>query len=159
MSFGEIEFPCVCHSGSAVGKWVWCIYILHDNHVCVCVCVCVYVCAYVCVPRGTQKLMLISVSLRPCVQRTTPVPPTPPAPSNNHRIPDAVRHRRHASPLWDFRGRRCCRTCSANWREVLQDRRHAQSTHLHCTEMKLAQCAQFVGDTSMRECSIQFSSS
>ena len=40
MSFGEIEFPRVCHSGSAVGKRDWYIYILHDNHASVCVCVC-----------------------------------------------------------------------------------------------------------------------
>jgi len=70
MSFGEIEFPRVCHSGSDVGKRDWYIYILHDNHASVCVCV----------PRGTQKLMLISVSLRPCVQHTTPVLSHPPQP-------------------------------------------------------------------------------
>jgi len=80
MSLGEIEFPCVCHSGSALGKRVGCIYILHDNHASVCVCVCVCVCVWVCVPRGTQKLMLISTSLRPCVQHTTPVLPHPPQP-------------------------------------------------------------------------------
>jgi len=176
MGFGEIEFPCVCHSGSAEGKSVWSIYILHDNHasVCVCVCVrvggcvcacvrvCVWVCLCVCVggrgfPRGTQKLMLISASLRPCVQHTTPVLPHPP--SNTHLNPDAVRHRWHASPLWDFCGHRCSRTCSANRREVLEDRRHAQSPHLHGAEMKLAQCAQFVSDISMTECWIHISNS
>lgn len=112
----------------------------------------------VCVPRGTQKLMLISASLRPCVQHTTPVP-APPSPSNTHLNPDAVRHRRHASPLWDFCGHRCCRTCSANWREMLQDRRHAHSSHLHCSEINFVQCAQFVSDTSMTECWIQISRS
>jgi hypothetical protein len=93
MSFREIEFPRVCHSGSAVGKRVWCIYILHDNHARACVCVCVCVC----VPRGTQKLMLISALLRPCVQHTTPVaaPASLQTPTSNPTpcVTDDTRHR------------------------------------------------------------------
>ena len=91
MSLGEIEFSCVCHSVSAVGNRIWRIYILHDNHACARVFVCV------CVPRGHTEAyvnLCFTKTLRAAYDPNAPTPP-----SNTHLNPDAVRHRRHASPL------------------------------------------------------------
>ena len=141
MSLGEIEFPCVCHSGSALGKRVGCIYILHDNHASVCVCVCVCVCVGVCSSGHTEAYvnLYFTKTLRAAYDPSSPPPTSTPTPC----VTDDTRHRyeisadtdaaEHAAPIeeksWKTEDRHSRHTSTAlkwnlhNARNLLATRR------------------------------------